>query len=294
MGKMKLVCLSCALAFYACLASAEEPTIINEPGKPIAAVFPSGNRAELRLARAHTFLVPIEFQVTENACTTGIGQKFELKIGMRLDVYSWIWREHKDAAKIDKGVTYKLPDGQIADLTLALFMGNASRYLAAGASAGLPRDEISFSDGVSWIPGLEDGVFRKFTMESWQAEGMIPNPQTGQTQNRIVSGELGIGILPDGGGVRGYLEHSDRGAFFLSLNDHGFFLLGDVVTWHFRNGPSSTCQIGFKPNVAKAQQAIGAYVSSIKFEFKPLNGKQESITEIVLSDFSNKVRNAIE
>src|SRR4051812_43500313 len=115
---MKIFGLVCAVAFYACGASAAGPTIINEPGKPIAAVFPSGNRAELRFARADSFAAPIEFQVTANDCTAGIGQRLQLKIGIRLDIYSWVWIQHSDPQKINTDVMYQLPDGRLNILSL--------------------------------------------------------------------------------------------------------------------------------------------------------------------------------
>lgn len=291
---MKIFGLMCAMAFYVSGASAAEPTIINEPGKPIAAVFPSGNRAELRFARADSFAAPIEFQVTSNDCTTGIGQKLELKLGIRLDVYSWIWIQHTDPEKVNKDVTSQLPNGRPNILSLGVIMSNGSRYIAADASQGLPQDEITFTDGVKWIPGLEDGVFRKFSVNSWNAETMTRNPQTGENQNRISSGEFGLTVSPDGGGVRGIIEHSPSGAFFNSFENHGFFLLGDVVTWNFQRGANSSCQIGFKPNVAKAQEAVVAYISTIKFEFKPVLSKQDGMADVVFSYFEEGIHNAVE
>lgn len=282
------------MAFSAVGAFAEEPKIVDEPGQPIALTFASGNRAELRVARAEPFAVPIEFQVSENSCTTGIGQKFEIKLGIRFELYSWIWTQHSDSNKLDKDVNFRLPDGRERPLTTGMIVSSGSRYIAPEAIEGLPADEISFTDGVKWIPGLEDGVFRKFSIESWNAETMIRNSQTGEVQNRIISGEYGTSFAPDGGGVRGVIEHTPGGAFFTNLLNHGFYLLGDVVTWSFRNGPKSTCQISFKPDVTKAENALVDYINNSKFEFKPIPGKQDGMAEALLSYAEDMVRSAVE
>jgi hypothetical protein len=288
---MKLTCaIWAALALFSAAVPAAEPRIIQNPGEPIEAVWPSGNRARLLLSKSKPISAPVEFQITENMCTRGTGQIFTVIPGIRVDFTNWVWTEHKDPAKVGQNVSARFPNGKVMDLTLAIFFSSGSRFIDPKLIEGLPDDEIVFDD-VSWIPGMEDGVLRPFTLESWNSEQMDRNSQTGAIENRIVAGENGMQFIPDSA-KHASIVHGEDGFFTDKLN-HGLYMFGDVVSWIFNTG-GRTCQIVSKPNVDKARAALNDYLSHMQFNFQPYRENQDAMGDIIVETQREGLANAIE
>lgn len=284
---MKIAFAVAAVALWAHTAFAVQtkpkPTIIQEPGKPVLAVWPSGNKAEMVLARLTPALMPVEFEVTENLCTQSVGHKFTLKVGVRFDLMQWQWSEHTDGERVGKPVMITFPDGMIMmPISVGLFMSGGSRYIDPRLAEGLPDDEIEFQGSVGWLPGMSDGVLRRLEIQSWNSETMARNSQTGAIENRIVSGEIGPRLEPlPGQKLKARLVHDDTGGFFSSVFNHGFYLFGDVVSWVF---PAQTgnCFIGFKPDIGSANAMLTDYLTKSKFELKPYIMGSDGLAEVVL------------
>jgi hypothetical protein len=268
------------------------PTVTKVDGQVVEAVWPSGNRAQAFYYMPSVVQPPVEFQVTENQCNdAGIGQKFVLNASVAVPTIAWHWVQHSDVNKV--GTILTVGEGQAFPLQDYIFVGSGSAFVDPSLAGGLPPDQLVFDD-VKWIPGMADGVLKDFDLDSWNAEAMTGNSQTGGQENRIVSGEIGQKLVKVGDHVMN-IVHSANGGFFQRAGGSAFYLLGDVVSWSFLvNG--QRCQIAFKPNLVAADAAISKLIAEMIPVWTPYVWGQDALPKVSQSPqfFTDEVNYANE
>lgn len=265
------------------------PQVIMVPGQKLEAVWPSGNRAGLFVARNPATSIPTEIQVTENLCTGKSGARVRMQLGMRADMAQWVWTVHQDPTRVGQVLYYPVNGMQIP-LTRNLMLSNGSRYINPSLAEGLPQDLMSFEQ-VDWLPEMSGGVLKELLIESWSAEKMSLNPETGGLQNRVVSGENGMRLVPTGP-LTARMNHPYTGGFFFSTPNAYSYLFGDVMSWTLDvNGHS--CQISFKP-LKLGRGKINEYLQGLKLDYQPYIWKEDSLSETDSNFFENGVNGAAE
>ncbi len=256
----------------------EKPVIARIKGQPVTATWTNGNIAELRFNRGSNISSDVPFKVSENLCAaTGTGQQFTAHFQVRVDKLGWFWRTHSDAAKLNKPLTFRSPAAN--PLISFAFVTNSYRQNFPDLVFDLPLDQFTFGD-LSWLPGMEGGL-KAFTVESWTSEAMLPNSETGISENRI-SGELTGVRFSLVGPNTAEISQVDS-VVGLTQSGGSFALLGDVVGWNWRLPNGEMCPIAFKPNLVGLNQAVTIAVGN------PLNDTyttyifgQDSLEQAVL------------
>lgn len=261
------------------------PTITRAEGQVTTAVWPDGREAQYWVSRGASFPGVIPFKVSENGCKAGAnGAEVSATWHLRLDRLAWVWTKHSDATKLNQVVVAHFPGGMKLPLSNLGFITNNTLHLYPDLGLSpLPRDSYQFSD-LSWLPGMETGL-SDFTIELWNSEAMIPNSQTGLSENRVVSGGSRIAMAKV---AEDRVEMSQAGSIYsLFQGENAFALLGDVVSWKWQAGGQS-CWISFKPNLGPIRKAVNDQLASERVEFAPYVLGQDSLTKIVI-EFSSDV-----
>jgi hypothetical protein len=268
-----------------------EPTMIKVPGQPIEAIWPSGNRAQIKVNRNAPIVVPVVFGLTENFCSAAAGKTFEARLAVKLNRIGWVWTQHSDPKRV--GTIVKLRQDFAAPglpLVSPSFGSNVLRFTAPDMAEGLPADELHFTE-TDWIPGLEDGKMKPFTIDTWMAEAMLPNPETGLNENRIAASIGGVHTEPiDGTSVR--ISQMDSGSA-VKIDSNAFMMVGDVVTWVFRRD-SGSCQMSFKPNIGPAMAIVLKYLAGAPDDFAAYKFQEDSLYDQTNSFITDLLRYADE
>lgn len=260
------------------------PTIIRIDGQPSTAVYTDGREAEFRVLRGTHFQAPIPFKVSENSCRPGTeGVTFSSTFGMQIDRVAWFWTKHNDPAKVGQ-MLMQTADGMSNAFFSFAFITQAIKTKYPDLAPSMPANEFSFAD-LSWLPGMENGL-TDFVIESWTAEQMVPNSQTGLNENRIVSGANGVRFKKKDGKTV-FFDGAENIYAIEMLEFSAFAMLGDVVNWKLQaNG--QTCFISSKPNVGALNAAITAEFGNMDISaFQPYLWNSDSLIKVVLPLFTD-------
>lgn len=234
------------------------PVITKVKGRPVEAVWPDGNRAQLKVQVNDPIMVPLPFGMTENLCNNSGLVDFKSRFALRIDRLWWVWTQNADPKKIGQLVEITNVDDGLVKLISAIVLANGSRFHYPELVTGLPPDELDIG-GAKWIPGMEEGVSKPMSIPMWLGESMVKNPETGIDENRIVSSLSGVHLTPRTGNAM-TIDQIDQGSALDPQNP--FLLVGDVVSWIF-NVNGQTCQISFKPDLSDAQSMALGYIHGL-------------------------------
>jgi hypothetical protein len=251
------------------------PTVTTTKGMPVVAKWPDGRQAVVRVNRFDPISVPIELQVTENLCTDTASTGVKMDIAIRLDVLDWFWIAHPDTAKIGTPLKFKRGSGEYLS-----YSSNSLEYFYPGVSQGLQADRMKFQD-VKWLPGFDDGKLHPLRIETWTAEIMLPNPETGLNENQVFGGAFGIDAAPIGINEFSIVKMD---SVFSALKSNPFPLFGDVIGWQMPQG-DGLCQIAFKPELSGIKQMIDAYSAQPRTKWVEFIWESEPYT-LVARDFN--------
>jgi len=284
-------CLLSAVAIFSFALAAQttpvpkpQPVIHKIAGQKVEAVWPNGNRAGLFVSRNAPTVIPAEMQVTENLCTGNLGASVRMQMALGVVQGKWVWTQHQDPAKIGETLFFMFNDFKVPN-ERNLMMSNGSRYLHPSLADGMPDDLITF-DQVDWLPGRESVKLGDLLIDGWNAELMYPNPETGDLQNRIVSGENGMRLKPIGP-LTARMEHSPDGGFFTFPEAHYFYLFGDVISWAL-HVEGNFCQIAFEL-VYNGRREINEYIKNLKPNFVPYVWQEDELSKLDRNFFEEGV-----
>lgn len=231
------------------------PTVELTPGKQVEAIFPNGRRAIVRWHKRRNLIAPVQFQVTENLCASGIsGVDFVMHFALRMERLKWIWTAHEDATKIGQVLKSRAADGTLFPLQTTDILSNAERWQKGTAVPDMPDDEIEFSASGLW-PEKGSGPI---DIETWTTEGMLPNSQTGISENMIVGMASGVRLELQGTGRYAITRIDSLTNIFGGADPFG--LLGAVVGWTQREN-DQLCLISTKPALGPALAILDRYIA---------------------------------
>jgi hypothetical protein len=252
------------------------PNVEQIPGQPVIARWPNGNEARMEFARSPHAQIAVNFKLTENLCGPETGAGFAAVFPYRIDVLGWTWIKHSDPEKVGKRLVYRFNDKRPfifrAELTNNILVDYPDLQL------GLPRDQLNFND-LQWLPGLDKGLSRPFTIDSWMSEGMFFNSETGLMENRIVSGAFGMHLNPTSL-TSAEIDQVDY-RFNLDAFNSLFIYTGDMVSWQWQNA-QGLCQIAFKPSLNQVQaiEELRRFSENTYFSFEPYLYGQDSLLKM--------------
>ena len=139
--------------------------------------------AELVMYRSEPARIQLPMKVTENECGNNSQPMCKATASLASVGGKMIWREHPEAAKIGKKVTYKpLP---AVDVGIEVFVYDALPFYSF-LYEGFQPTEISCPHW-DWLPekSRKSGQWK---VERWEAELNFDNPETKRTENVSVGG----------------------------------------------------------------------------------------------------------
>lgn len=256
-----------------------KPVITRVQGQVATAIWEDGREAQYWVHRGAHFPGVIPFKVSENGCRIGaIGAEFTATWHLRLDRLAWVWTKHSDPSKLGRVLEAQFPGGMKQPLSNFAFITHNTLHIYPDLGLSpLPRDLYQFAD-LSWLPGMESGL-SDFTIELWNSEAMIPNSQTGVSENRVVGGGSRIAMSKV---AADQVEMNQVGSIYsLFQGENAFSLLGDVVSWKWQAG-GQPCWISFKPNLGPLRKAVSDRLGGENIVFEPYLLGQDSLTKIVI------------
>lgn len=267
--------------FFASPAFAEMPVVTRTAGQPIKAVWSNGNEAELKFARSTQIKVSVPYQVTENLCNLRSGDFFKMNVPTRVDQVAWFWSKHSDPTKVGQKLG-RMFQGQPIELFTFVLVASGIRWTNPDLVLGLEHDEIEFSN-LQWLPGLEDGTLKPFTIREWTSENMVPNSQTQINENRVTSGAYNVHVKPLSG-LTAEVEGVDSMFKLIEGEQTHFIFAGNVVNWQWQNA-QGPCSITFKTNLGPAVTALIEFISNLKDPFVPYLAEQDSLLKTIRPQF---------
>ncbi|MGE4132407.1 MAG: hypothetical protein AB7F86_12265 [Bdellovibrionales bacterium] len=277
-----IACFSISIAHAELNQQMDKPAVERTKGKPSIATWADGRKAELKVKYTDVVRTTIPFEVTENFCAAGRGKVMDLKLSVYVGVLSWIWTAHPKASKVGK-VVQASQRGVTGPLDYYAFVSNGARFVAPDFVESLPPDELSFKN-LDWLPGMSDGL-KPLMIDTWWAEDMLPNPETGVAENRIISILNGVELQPTTATTS--TVASVEGIYRLPLLPPAFVMFGDVVSW-ILTGEQGPCQINFKPNLALAIADVNELVGEDQSSYETYLWGEDELVDLLQNPISEE------
>lgn len=239
---------ACALFFLsmaqAALAAPETPvTVIEVEGQPIHFIMTDGREAALFMKRSPVFTVSVANDITENTCFPSARLARCKLSGRAINMtFRWAWTRHPDAAKV--GQTMRYASGGFPIEMQALWTPSY-RYLDPAFFAELGPYELGCDD-FGWA-GASSAAPERLRLSAWNTELMLPNPETGLSENMTASGAYGLNFQRAGAQSL-HLESVDSW-FVVSRFFTNYTLVGQAVAWTLNPSDRPVCQVLATSNV---------------------------------------------
>jgi hypothetical protein len=213
-----------------------------EPGKPVLFKWSDTHQGVLKYQPRTSPTVIIPFTVHENLCSTPAGQICKMKTQIANPWFVVVWHKHPDTSRIGQPVIYdnkpvESNDNIVISAELKKFYPLLAKKLTPAAIE---------CDDYSWIPGAPSTKAPPNTLQiaRWESEFMLPNEDTGVTENRTVGGAINVALQKDNDNS---LLIKDIKALTSDLFQSPSLVVGDNFSWVLKEASGHSCQIAFKP-----------------------------------------------
>ena len=231
-----LICIFMSSVF----AQSSLPSI--ETGKPVILKWSDTHQGILKYQPRTSPTVAISFTVHENLCSTSAGQICKMKTQIANPWFVVVWHKHPDISKIGQPVIY---DNKPVESNDNIMISAEVKNFYPLLTKKLTPAAIECDD-YSWIPGALSSKSppNNLKIARWESEFMLPNEDTGVTENRTVGGAINVSLQKSNDNS---LVIKDIKALtsddFLSSS----LVVGDNFSWVLKEASGNSCQIAFKP-----------------------------------------------
>jgi hypothetical protein len=225
----------------------------NKIGAPVLLKFKDGREAVLKIRRHQIYDLKMPLNITENTCADLQTLKCDYSINVQFNWLVFIWTKNPDMNKIGKAVYYQ-PEGTSAKIVSAensIFSDVVDTPIQTLAPT-LPHSSLT-CPRYDWLPENGKDAPEKIDIAIWTQELMVPNRDTGMSENRTVTtannvifnkNKSEILVLQNVGGRGGSTNISE-------------LVLGDVLAWWIQKSDGELCQVAIKPG--GFNQALSIY-----------------------------------
>jgi hypothetical protein len=213
-----------------------------ETGKPVILKWSDTHQGILKYQPRISPPFTIPFTVHENLCSNSAGQSCKLKTQLTNPLFVVVWYKHPDNTKIGRPVSYGNESLENED---DIEVSAEFKKIYPQLTKNLSAASIECTD-YSWIPGTRSAKVppNQLKIARWESEFMLPNEDTGVTENRTIGGAINVS-----------LEKSKENSLLIkdiqAITGDQFQVLslvfGDNFSWVIKDATGESCQIAFKP-----------------------------------------------
>lgn len=259
----KLFCILVLSLSFSFLASAADPVVTKEDGKPVTIKWDDTKIAEYQIAKGPLFTGEVPFQVSENSCSNTVPQGCFLKMHVQIHLPVIYWKKHPKPEREGKVVLAKFSNQEFL-INFPYIITMDERILKDPIAKDFPVDEI-VCDDFSWLPGKHGTTPpNKTTVTKWNVEKMVTNPETGVSENRPVGGGDQVELEKVGPKSLGIMR-----AKALFGPQKTLIRDGDILALVLPTADGEFCQISIKANSQKFANEAGAKYYEVLAAFKP-------------------------
>lgn len=220
-----------------------------EPGKPIIVKWSETHQGILKVYPQVSPVLSLPFRVHENLCAPTIGQTCVFKTQFSEPWIFLAWHKHPDSKKIGQIIKQKSSGEFLEDNDT--FLASEFKNFFPQLAKKLKSASIECSD-YSWIPGSGQKTAPNALMISrWEIEFMVPNQETGISENRTIGGVLNLELTKN----KSTLELQKAKALTSGDFTPPTLVFGDNFSWTLKDKTGDSCQIAFKPGDFSRVQA---------------------------------------
>lgn len=271
-------------------SSQENPEVVLKNGEIGRVVWKDGREAVTSKRLIPNLEVDVPAAIYENGCNGYIVSQCVIRPAVHMYEIYMQWSKHPDTSKIGKTlVTHEKKDpSDKMKFALVQELQFAFSKLKRPRTAKELPDDIIFCDDYKFLPRdpIQDPLVR---ILRWETEAMYPNPETGDIENRSISGAFDVDLVPQKNSNN--LVMQVKGGYTSSTGSP-FLAGGDIISWTMRNTRQEICQIGLKPNAGIFQTKLLEYLSKLPEKYGPYIFGTDEFSDSMLDSLTSITNNS--
>lgn len=243
--------ISFLICFYISSVFAQSSPLSIEVGKPVILKWSDTHQGILKYQPRISPVFTIPFTVHENLCGSATGQTCKLKTQLTNPFFVVVWDKHPDKTKIGRPVMF---NDEALDNKDDVEVSAEFKKIYPQITKNLSTASIECAD-YSWIPGTQSPKSppNQLKIARWESEFMLPNEDTGVTENRTIGGAINVSLQKS---KENSLLIKDIQAITADQFQVLSLVFGDNFSWVIKDASGESCQIAFKPG--SLQEALMA------------------------------------